>query len=249
MNTITGKHAALWGEDFSFSNWGGTSSMDQWRTLITNDAKARWNDGAVVALMYHACPPTVAESCQWNDVTNKLTDAQWTQIITNGTALNNNWKARLDVIATYLQDLENNGVEVLFRPFHEMNHPDVFWWANRPGPNGSLKLYQITRDYLVNVKGLTNLIWVWNLQDFGTLASDLNNYDPGAANWDVLSIDMYNSDGTGFSTAKYNAMVNKAGVKPIGIGECGTLPSPSLLSTQPRYSYFMGWSELTQQQN
>src|SRR5690606_33713679 len=155
----------------------------------------------------------------------------------------NNWKAMMDEIAVYLQQLKNAGVEVLFRPLHEMNQ-GMFWWGGRPGSNGTAALYRLTRDYLQNTKGLNNLIWVWNLQDFSSLSSDLNNYDPGSAYWDILSLDMYWSDGQGYTTAKYNALLNKAGGKPIAIGECEDLPSPNLLAQQPQWTFFMGWSEL-----
>jgi hypothetical protein len=35
-------------------------------------------------------------------VKSYLNDTQWNELITNGTQLNNNWKARLDIIAGYL---------------------------------------------------------------------------------------------------------------------------------------------------
>jgi beta-mannanase len=235
----TGKYPALWSGDFLFAS----SDISSRQTMI-NQAKSQWASGALINIMYHACPPTQGEPCAWSGgVVSDLTDAQWTELITNGTSLNNAWKARLDVIAVYLQDLKNNGVEVLFRPFHEMNQ-GVFWWAGRTGANGTRKLFQITHDYLVNTKGLTNLIWVWDLQDFSSLSSDLTNYDPGSNYWDVLAMDMYSSDGQGYTSAKYNAMVSKAGSKPIAIGECQVLPTSSILSSQPRWTFFMGWSEL-----
>ncbi|RAW00967.1 glycosyl hydrolase [Pseudochryseolinea flava] len=237
--STTGRYPALWSGDFLFQ----ADNIANRQTMI-NQAKVEWANGALVNLMYHSCPPTQNEPCNWDGgVVSELSDAQWNELITNGTNLNNRWKARLDVIATYLQDLENNGVEVLFRPFHEMNQ-GIFWWAGRPGANGTRRLYQITRDYLQNTKGLANLIWVWNVQDFGTLASDLNNYDPGSNYWDVLSLDMYYTDGQGYTSAKYNALVNKAGNKPIAIGECSVLPSSSTLASQPRWTFFMGWAEL-----
>ena len=55
-------------------------------------------------------------------------------------------------------------MEVLWRPLHEMNE-GWSWWGGRPGSSGSRRLYQITHDYLVGVKGLTNLVWVWNVKD------------------------------------------------------------------------------------
>jgi hypothetical protein len=249
MHDITGKYPGYWGEDYSFQPFQGTSTMAEWRSLVNSTAKQRWASGAMVGLMFHACPPTQAEPCQWEGgVKSTLTDTQWTDLVTDGGTLNQNWKARLDIFAGYLQDLKNNGVQVIFRPFHEMNQ-GVFWWAGRPGPNGTAKLYRLTHDYLVNTKGLTNLIWVWNLQDFSTLNSDLSSYDPGPDYWDVLALDVYYSDQTGFTAAKYNAILNKAGSKPIAISECGSLPSAATLSAQPRWVYFNGWAELTQQQN
>jgi mannan endo-1,4-beta-mannosidase len=237
--STTGKYPALWSGDFLFAS----SDISSRQTMI-NQAKSQWASGALINIMFHACPPTQGEPCAWSGgVVSSLTNAQWTELITSGTTLNNNWKARLDVIAVYLQDLKNNGVEVFFRPFHEMNQ-GVFWWAGRSGANGTRKLFQITRDYLVGTKGLTNLIWVWDLQDFSSLSSDLTNYDPGSGYWDVLAMDMYSSDGQGYTSAKYNAMVSKAGSKPIAIGECQVLPTSSLLSSQPRWTFFMGWSEL-----
>ncbi|MBC6612471.1 discoidin domain-containing protein [Hymenobacter sp. BT507] len=244
VQAITGQYPALWSSDFLFEQ---SEINNRW--AMTNEAKAQWAQGALINLMFHACPPTQAEPCQWEGgIKSSLTNAQWQELITDGTQLNRNWKARLDAIVPYLHDLKNNGVEVLFRPLHEMNQ-GVFWWAGRPGPNGTARLYQITHDYLRNTKGLTNLIWVWNVQDFGSLASDLANYNPGSSYWDVLSLDMYYTDGQGYSTAKYNAMLNAAGGKPIAIGECEVLPSPSLLASQPKWSFFMGWSELVFEKN
>lgn len=244
VQATTGQYPALWSGDFLFAS----ADVANRQTMI-NEAKAQWARGSLINIMFHACPPTQAEPCQWEGgVKSSLSDAQWQELITNGTTLNTNWKRRLDVVAGYLQDLKNSGVEVYFRPLHEMNQ-GIFWWAGRPGANGTAKLFQLTRDYLRNTKGLTNLIWVWDLQDFSSLSSDLANYNPGASYWDVLALDMYYSDGQGYTTAKYNAVVNTAGSKPVAIGECEVLPSPSLLAAQPRWAFFMGWSELVFNKN
>jgi hypothetical protein len=249
MHRITGDYPAMWGEDFAFAPFRNSGTMKKWRELITNEAKQHWAEGAFISLMFHACPPTQAEPCEWyGGVLSHLSDEEWEKLITNGTILNNNWKKRLDAIYPYLQELEDAGVEVFFRPFHEMNQ-GVFWWAGRKGPNGTAKLFQITRDYLEKTKGLTNLIWVWSVQDFSGLANDLNDYDPGSDYWEVLTLDVYWSDGQGYTTGKYNAMKKKANGKPIAIGECDGLPSPNLLAAQPDWTYFIGWSELTQEKN
>lgn len=245
LYNITGVWPGLYSADFQFE----PNEIANRQTMV-NQAIQEWNNGAMVNIMWHACNPAKGEPCYWdnNGVLSQMSEWEWSQLITDGTPINNSWKSRMDDIAYYLQQLEDAGVEVFFRPLHEMNQ-GMFWWGGRPGPNGTARLYQITYDYLTYTKGLTNLIWVWNLQDFSTLASDLNSYDPGGQYWDVLTLDMYWSDGQGYTTAKYNAMANKAGNKPMGIGECQDLPAVNLLASQPKWSFFMGWSELVFQGN
>lgn len=249
MYDISGKYPGLWGEDLSFQPGGGAQSMDDSRDMLVSNAVQRWKEGALISVMFHSCPPTQPEPCDWNTgILSKLTNEQWDELITDNTPLNKNWKARLDQIAPYLLTLKDDGVEVLFRLFHEMNQ-GAFWWGGRPGENGTKKLYKISHDYLVKTKGLTNLIWVWSLQDFSTLNTDIDSYDPGDDYWDILTLDLYGSDGSGYTENKYNTLVKKAGKKPIGIGECDKLPTPEILLSQSRWTFFMGWAELTQEKN
>jgi beta-mannanase len=239
VNSTAGKYPGLWGGDFLYS--GGDISS---RGTMIDQAKAQWNSGAVVTLMYHMCPPTQGESCGWNGgVQSKLTDAQWTQLVTDGSALNATFKQRLRNVGNYLKTLQDAGVEVLFRPFHEMNQ-GAFWWGGRTGANGTARLYRIAHDYLVGTMGLTNVSFVWSVQD---LSWNFQDYDPGEGYWDVMSLDVYNGDG--FTAKKYNAMLDVAGSRLIAIAETAKLPTSAELLAQPRWAYFSGWSELTQQDN
>lgn len=244
IHNTTGEYPGFWSSDFLFQQ----DNIDSRQTMI-DEAKRQWNRGAIVNLMYHACPPTQSEACGWEGgVQSQLSDDQWNELLTDGTGLNNVWKSRLDTIAGFLQDLKNHGVEVLWRPLHEMNQ-GAFWWGGRPGPNGTRRLYQITHDYLVNTKGLTNLIWVWNIQDFQNLSQDLSDYNPGDSYWDIVALDIYRSDGQGFTEDKYNATIGVAGGKPIAIGECDVLPKASELAAQPLWTFFMAWAELVYEKN
>jgi mannan endo-1,4-beta-mannosidase len=244
INETTGKYPGFWSSDFLFEQ----DSMDN-RQMIIDEAIKQWDQGAIVHLMYHACPPTTSEACEWEGgVKSHLSDDQWNDLITDGSNLNNIWKSRLDRIAVNLQSLKDRRIEVLWRPLHEMNQ-GVFWWGGRPGPNGTRRLYQITHDYLVKIKGLTNLIWVWNVQDFQSLSQDLGDYNPGDSYWDIAALDIYGSDGQGFTQDKYLAMVGVARGKPIAIGECDLLPKASELAAQPLWTYFMAWSELVYREN
>jgi mannan endo-1,4-beta-mannosidase len=241
LEFVSGKVAGLWGGDFLFNSYA-----DRW-TMI-REAERQWQKGAFVTLTWHACNPAqnVSPCTFGTGVTSQLSDADWADLVTDGTVLNTHWKSWLDELVPYFKYLKARGVEVAFRPFHETNQP-AFWWGGRSGPAGSRKLYQLTHDYLKTNKGLDNILWVWNIQDFPTLASDVNTYSPGSSYFDVASLDFYNGDG--LTTAKYNALLSVADGKPIAIGEIGQLPTAAQLAAQPKWTYFMGWSELVFSQN
>lgn len=233
----TGKTPGLWSADFGF----GQDAVDNRGTMI-REAKRQWSEGALVQLMYHNCIPTRDELCDWWSIggssSQHLSDAEWNELITDGTGLNTAWKQRLDTLAVYFEQLEVAGVAPWFRPLHEMNQ-GVFWWGGRPGSNGTRRLFQITHDYLVQVKGLRGIIWVWNVQDFGSLGQDVVDYDPGPDYYDIATLDVY--DG-GFDQWKLDAIRGQAAT-PIGIGECAVVPSSAQLEAQPWWTFFMLWPD------
>ncbi|WP_326954386.1 glycoside hydrolase family 26 protein [Amycolatopsis sp. NBC_01286] len=236
---ITGQYPGLWGGDFFF---GGSDVAN--RQAVIDQAKLEWSHGAVVTMTWHMCPPTQGSSCDWSSgVMSKLSDAQWSELMTNGSNLNNRYKARLDEIVPYLQQLQNAGVQLLFRPLHELNDSWA-WWGGRPGLGGSAGLYRITHDYLVG-KGLTSIVWDWAVKDvnMGSIAS----YYPGDAYVDVAALDVWMKANS--SSSDYQAMLNVSHGKPIALGETGTIPSPELLASQPKWTYFMEWSEYLQGSN
>jgi len=241
----SGKTPGLWSGDFLF-----LKDDIEARWSMIHEAEKAWKKGSLVNIMWHTCSPAFPEPCAWNKsgVLDHLSDEEWTSLITDGDSMNTIWKKRMDEIALYLQYLKEKNVEVMFRPFHEMNQP-VFWWAGRKGVHGTAKLYQLTHDYLKYTKGLTNLIWIWDVQDFKTLDSDLTDFNPGNEYWDILALDMYSSDGTNYTAAKYNACLKAAGGKPIAIGECQLLPTSAELLEQPKWVFFMSWAELTVKHN
>jgi len=243
VDSVTGHFPGLWSGDFLFQQ----DNIDN-RQLMVDEALKQWKNGAVVNIMWHACNPAMEEPCGWDKkgVLSKLTDEQWAEITTDGTPLNLKWKQRVDEVCVYLAFLKKNKVEVLWRPMHEMNQ-GVFWWGGRPGPNGTRKLYRMMHDYMTKVKNLDNLIWVWDIQDFGTLADDAKVYNPGADYWDVAALDIY--DKTGYTEQKYKVMQSVAGGKPIAIGECAKMPDAETLRRQPDWTFFMVWSELEFQDN
>lgn len=253
MAKLVGKWPSLWSGDFLFSS----EDVDNRLNMIF-EAQKRWRQGMLVQVMAHVCPPTTGESCAWENqsgqteniasIQGDLSEAEWSSLLTDGEPLNLEWKERLDNMAFLLKMISDDGVRVLFRPFHEMNQP-IFWWSKKGSPEYTASLYRLTHDYLVNEQELTNLTFVWNLQDFATLADDLDAYDPGPEYYDILTLDNYNTDGTGFSQEKYDLMVAKANGKPIALGEVNKLPTAELLEQQPLWTFIMTWAEETFEKN
>jgi hypothetical protein len=187
--------------------------------------------------MWHACPPNMSEPCSWDGgVISSLTESEWTDLLTEGGSLNTIWKSRIENIAApYLQYLEDKGVEVLWRPFHEQNQT-LFWW-NSGGAENTKALWKLTHDYMTNVLGLSNLIWTWDVQD---IHSSYAQYNPGDEYFDLAAIDIYSD---GYSNLKYyNSLVEQAAGKPVAFGECFKLPPASVMNTQSLMSFFMIWS-------
>ncbi|WP_229130354.1 glycosyl hydrolase [Ancylomarina sp. 16SWW S1-10-2] len=239
IKKMTGKYPALWSGDFLFQQ----DNIDNRWTMI-REAKKQWDNGSIVSIMWHACPPDEGEPCAWKDgiLNSQLSDAQWKDLLTEGSDLNEKWKTRMDDIAVYFKFLEDNGVEVLFKPFHEMNQ-GLFWWGGRPGPDGTAKLYRYTHDYMENTKGLSNLVWVWDMQD---MTRDFEAYNPGDDYWDVFAFDVYDN---GYDASWYEYILPIVGNKPMAFGECTKLPNEELLAAQPRWTYFMSWAELVERDN
>ena len=257
-DTKTSDIPAMWGSDFHF-----TSEQIESRSNVVEEAIEQYQQDSVVTLSWHICNPRFGEPCYWDawwdygiSVAGNLNDEDWNDLFVEGTPINQNLYEMFDTIALYLQQLQNAGVEVLFRPFHEINQ-DWFWWGGRPGPNGSSRLFKAIHDYYTNDWQLTNLVWVYDLQDFDTLTTDVSLYDPGTQYWDVLALDFYlESTPAVFTQEKYNIISNYAlqsalsldstttKPKPIAIGECEVIPTSQILQNQPLWTYFLLWADV-----
>lgn len=233
----TGKYPALWGTDFILS---GTNDLGQ---NIVNEAIDKWKNGYIVTLMWHQGRPIDNPPYGWKEsVQGKLTDAQWNELVTPGTALNKKWLAQIDKIAGYLKQLQDAHVPVLWRPYHEMNGV-WFWWGNKKGENGIVKLWKMMYDRYTNYHHLNNLIWIWGANGVRDIPQDeaysYKDYYPGADYVDVLGADVYHFD---YEQKDYNELLQLANGKLIALTEVGELPKPEILAAQPEWAWFMVWT-------
>ncbi|MBD5786257.1 hypothetical protein IF650_08700 [Cellulosimicrobium terreum] len=273
-----GVYPALYSADFL------TGQTVPYRQQMIDEVARQWDEGNLVQIMFHVSPPqyTVAQEAQggWggdqahetlpspNRIFSFLYEDQWDELMTDGTPLNENWKARMDEYARYLQQLEDRGVTVMLRPFHEMNQ-HVFWWGGRPGSEGSPELYRMFHDYLEDEKGLSNIVWVWNVQDLpddygfadgdakfdryegleGGLAeydaNDWSSFSPGADYYDVLSVDFYDVGGYTQRYYEQAQAIAQRDDKPMIIGETFVFPTQDEIAAQPDWSLAMPWGGRT----
>ena len=241
---LSGKYPAVWGTDFILNG------ADDPGARIVAEAIEKYKAGYIVTLMWHAGRPMDDPPFGWKEsIQAELSDAEWRELTTNGSALNKRWQAQVDRIAGHLAQLRDAGVPVLWRPYHEMNGV-WFWWGDKRGANGYQKLWKMMFDRFVNVHHLDNLIWVWDANGPRDIPKDeayaYALYYPGPRYVDVLATDIYNFD---YEQKDYIELLRLANGKPIALGEVGELPKAEILDAQPRWTWFMVWANWLETHN
>jgi mannan endo-1,4-beta-mannosidase len=150
----------------------------------------------------------------------------------------------IDNLSNLLKKLRDLDVPLLWRPVHEPNG-NFFWWGGtytNSAVAAYVKLYQLMYDRMVNVHGLTNLIWVWNLNYSGVNNTIYNNYYPGDEYVDIVSWDTYQAR-SNYATNYTNLKTWSGSGKIIAMAECGASPLPADMTgaTKQYWSYFMPW--------
>ena len=112
-----------------------------WNTLATpqnlinfscNAAlKAHWSQGGLVTVSMHLPNPVSTNGGGYKDRMN----LDFADLARPQTQTGQRWRLFLDRMGQGLGDLQQAGVTVLFRPFHEMNG-DWFYWGNQVSETG-----------------------------------------------------------------------------------------------------------------
>ena len=241
---ITHKYPAVWGTDFI---WNGKTDNGQ---AIVDECIRKNKEGFLITLMWHQGRPTDDPPFGWKEsIQGKLTDQQWTELTTEGTPLYNRWLAQIDTVAGYLAQLNAAHIPILWRPYHEMNGV-WFWWGDKKGNKGIIRLWKMMYDRYVNHFHLNNLLWVWGANGLRDIPGDEANaywdFYPGPEYVDVLGADVYHMD---YEQKDYNALLELAKGKPIALTEVGELPGPAILDAQPEWCWFLVWADFISAHN
>jgi mannan endo-1,4-beta-mannosidase len=192
--------------------------------------------GADISLTWLAPRPTDNAQASPGD---HLTDFEWNELLTPGSALNQRWCAQVDEAAETMKALQKSQITVLWNPYPESNGNN-FRWAGRKGNHGSAELYRQLFDRLVNHNGLHNLVWVWEAgpPDFGPGGAGLlSDFFPGLLYTDGLEIRL-NQIEPWFRAG--DALAQIAVGKVIGVALMGDPPPPDALTNHSSWAWFMG---------
>lgn len=138
----------------------------------------------------------------------------------------------IDAISGYLNQLQQAGVTILWRPLHEASG-GWFWWGAK-GADAYLWLYKLMFDRQTYYHNLNNLIWVWNGQGA--------DWYPGDAYCDIVGTDIY-AAGYNYSVQsdQFLKTVNYAnGTKMATLSENGVIMDSNLMVRDNTYWLWFG---------
>ena len=139
--------------------------------------------------------------------------ADFKKILTPGNETHDRWMKELDIMAAGLKELQDAGVVVLWRPFHEMNG-GWFWWGAKE-PETFIRVWRQMFDYFTKTKGLNNLLWVYS-PNHGDKTAD---YYAGDQYVDIVGLDAYTDFVDPQHIRGYDAVAKLP--KPFGFTEFG----------------------------
>lgn len=237
---VSGKYPALIG--FDFMNATGLNGDQSYNKEYTNAsmalAKDTYKRGGFPAFTWHWRDPSrTTDAFYTAECAVKISDAMNADGSWNtSSTLYKNIINDIDHVADFFLDMQKEGMACIFRPLHEASG-GWFWWG-REGAKPFISLYRLVFHEMVEVKGVHNLIWVWNAGDNDT------EWNPGDNCYDIVSADIYNND---FDYSSNYASFDKLktltrGKKIIALSENGPIPDiDSEFDEDAVWSWWMPW--------
>lgn len=222
----TGKLPAMRGLDFMNDDFDG----------VVERALNWWSKGGLVTICWHCGSAFTGDydDCKENEITD------WEAVLTEGTAENQAFVNHMDNAGKALKQLQEQGVTVLWRPFHEFDGA-WFWWG-KGGADNFKKLWIMMYNHFTYDLELNNLIWVLGYSHNGNdYKGKPDKWYPGDAYCDIVGADSYEVDENGAEKRLYK-IVSKIteGRKPLIFHECGLIPSVEQFS-KVQWCAFMTW--------
>jgi hypothetical protein len=218
IEEATGKLPAIRGLDYINEDFDGVTS----RTIDW------WEKGGIATICWHWGAPTLGVGYEASKMRINVNEA-----LTEGTELYNAMVEDMDRVAEELKKLQEAGVPVLWRPFHELNG-NWFWWS-KDGADTFKRLWIFMYNRYTDYHGLNNLIWV-----FGYTSTPEKGWYPGNDYVDIAGCDGYEDS---IMKRSFKQLKNIAGSHmPLVYHENGPIPNPKELQKEEvDWTWFMTW--------
>jgi mannan endo-1,4-beta-mannosidase len=197
----------------------------------------QWQQGSLVTVSWHAPNPwTRGESTDWDAGKGQPRNVR--ELVASNTKAGKEWLRLLDNVADGLDELQQAGVVVIWRPFHEMNG-GWFWWHQQTQAD-FIALWRHMFDYFTTTKKLNNLLWAYSPNTNNNKWNRRANfYYPGPEYVDIVGLDKYMERGEDplmlNAWREYDDLV--ATGKPMGLLEFGPSPANGSGWKDPKYDY------------
>jgi len=214
LGIVTGRIPRLCGVDYGWDHLDPQEIAEANRVLKAHAARGGW----ITVSMSPGNP------CTGGGV-QEVSGVDVVAMLTPGTPAERAWTAMVDVVAVGLRDLQDAGLPVLWRPFHESNG-GFFWWASEQSgiwtrPDDFRRLWHDLYRRLTVDHGLRNLIWVFAAQARLDLRiRPVDTYLPTLAEVDVVGLDLYTTRLDATTLGEDYARLKASG-RPFLIAEIG----------------------------
>ena len=159
-----------------------------------------------------------------------------------GTPENRIINENLDTIVKYFLHYQQQGIAILWRPFHEAagnsnrGGKAWFWWGN-DGAEAFKALYLYTQRYLME-RGVHNLIYIW------TSELDDDDWYPGDEYVDIVARDQYHvASQHGAFKEQFDLLRKKYPTKMLALAECDCVPSAEAMQNEDaRWLFVAPWT-------
>ncbi|MCD7872531.1 MAG: glycoside hydrolase family 26 protein [Clostridiales bacterium] len=230
LNRSTGKLPAIRGFDFMNDDFDG----------VVQRAKDWWEKGGIVTICWHCGADfnNGYDECMQDEIKD------WNDVLTPGASKYTEFINNMDKAGKALLSLQEAGVPVLWRPFHEFDG-GWFWWG-KGGAENFCSLWKLMYHHFTYDLKLNNLIWVLGYSHNG---SGLDKWYPGDEYCDIVGADSYEVEKNGAEKGLFNKSKRVSSAKkPLFLHECGKIPSEKQFKDVP-WGAFMTWhtEQLTEQ--
>lgn len=183
VRAVSGHYPAIVGFDLGGIEMGDRANLDSVPfTLIRKAALTHIDRGGVVTFSWHLRNPLTGGDA-WDFSSREVVAS-----VLDGGSCHEEFMVWMERLGDFLESLGE--VPAIFRPWHE-NIGTWFWWGGEVCTAEEFKaLWELTWKYLVEERGLANLVWCYS-PNGPISAEDYMSRYPGDEYVDILGTDIY----------------------------------------------------------